>query len=638
MTGTWEPTVLPWKNVIRQVRRGVDRDGIPNVEERGVKVMALSQPMTAYERGSKTGLPGCHPGLVCARHTDTLVMDVDDHAFHDSELGRYFVERGFKPWSTRGASYGRANAHYVFDATNVEGWVKQGPIVGGDIKSNGFIPLPGTPHWTGDLYEPQLDENGNLPVNTLTQADLEMFIAARSHRIGGASGSHTGQDLGNGQEPQLLSYTGKLVRGGFPEEEAWNAWLAKAQSFDAADASWPWTAEDRDVFDRHWAYCTAQQDRPAAPVSSLTPAQLAWATGTQLAQPEVVTSDPGALLQDARHLVRQANERLRAQLGNGWHVTVLTENVRGKLSSEMHVHPKSTTWRSAPDGTQKLYEVIMERLNVGEELTEAWLTEYDHFELNPATGELITFDKSVICAWLSSPEHPLLALHEGLVVPISDELFDDSQLSAAAQLDKRYPGWTLEMPDPKAGASWTKETHVAAAKIAFELVVERGGRNVNEVEGLTKLERLSHADLARALNDPTNRARFPELADRRAAGRSQAAAILKRLQDPEDHLMGQLREDGTWAKRPCETCQDHHAEIVACQIHVALEAETWREGHHWMGAPKGYGCGSDAWRRSQRQRDRDFIDEGLADRRREAAENLELYAAWMGGGNADHLL
>lgn len=624
-------TVLPWL-VSTRSRSVTDRDGVRYQEEKRIKVLALEGGMTQYAYGTTTSCqrPGCQAGLALAPHTYVLAIDVDDlDVFKTGPVWPVLEAMGAKPISTR---LGGQRRHYLVDMRHVRGWVKQGPIVGGDVKSNGFIPVPGSKHPSGDLYEPYGDE---MHVIECTEELLAVLTTARERRVGHGT---EGGDLGNGQEPQLLSYTGKLVRGGFPEEDAWNAWLAKAQSFDAADASWPWTAEDRDVFDRHWAYCTAQQQELSAPVSDLTPAQLAWATGTQLVQPEAGTSDPESLLPDARHLVRKANEWIRATLGNGWSFTVLTENTRGKLSSEMHVHPKSVGWRTAPEGAQKLYQVIMERLGVGEELTEAWLNEYDHFDVNPATGELITFDKRAICAWLSTPEHPLLALHEGMVVAISDRQFDESSLSAAAQLDKRYPGWTLEMPDPKAGASWTRETHVAAAKIAFELVVERGGRNVNEVEGLTKLERLSHADLARALNDPANRARFPELADRRAAGRSQAAAVLKRLQDPEDHLMGQLREDGTWAKRPCETCQDHHAEILACQIHVALEAETWREHHGWGGAPKGYGCGSDAWRQSQRQRDRAFVDEGLADRRREAREATELYVAWTGGRPADHLL
>lgn len=626
-----------------------DRSGVRYQEEKRIKVLALDGPMTQYEYGTVTrsNRPGCQAGLALAPHTHVLAIDVDDlDVFKTSPVWPVLEAMGAQPISTRLDGDRR---HYLVDMRHVNGWVKQGPIVGGDVKSNGFIPVPGSEHPSGDRYEPYGSE---MHVIECTDELLTVLNGARQRAAGNGGGSEGG-DLGNGQEPQLLSYTGKLVRGGFPVEEAWRLWLDKAQSFAAADASWPWTEEDRDVFDRHWAYCTAQQT-----VTSESPEQLpTWATQSQPAQSETSASDREALLPDARHLVRQANEQLHAQLGAGWYVTIITEKIRGKFSSEMHSHPLSVSWRTAPEGAQKLYKVIMERLGTGEELSEKWLNEYEHFDLDPGSGELVIFDKQAICAWLSSPEHPLLAVHKGMVVAVSDWLFDDSQLSAAAQLDRRYPGWTLNMPDPKAGASWTKETHVAAAKIAFELVMEAGGGNVHDVDGLTKLDRISHADLARALNKPENRVRFPELANRRAAGRSQAAAILKRLQDPEDHLMGQLREDGTWVKRPCETCQEHHEEIMARQIHVALESETWRDGHRWMGAPKGYGIGLNAFQRSQREgrgtvparvrisenrpashRPRGFINEGLSDRRREDLEAQQTYAAWTGNGNIDHLL
>lgn len=141
----WKPTIAPWKN---EARRGA-RTSDGTYTERWVKRLALKGPLTQYEYGTVTPWnvkAGEQPGIICAFHTGLIVIDVDDP----------------EEYATTGIPFGREHAyvitgrgfHIYLDCRGcpLDLWPSQGPIPGGDIKSNGFVPAPGCYHFTGAQY------------------------------------------------------------------------------------------------------------------------------------------------------------------------------------------------------------------------------------------------------------------------------------------------------------------------------------------------------------------------------------------------------------------------------------------------------------------------------------------------------
>lgn len=208
---------------------------------------------------------GCQVAWICSPLSQFLVIDVDSEEFESTPLGEHLTEHGYRPISTRGADRGLPNRHYAVDMRPMAGrWVTQGPIIGGDIKSNGFVPMPSSTHPCGDSYEPQLDEDGNLEIIDCTQELYALLLQAREDRKEQAAAS--GQDnrtgarsgFGGGQNSSLYSLVGSLIHEWKPKDQAQTEWLAAAAGLELTDPSWPWTEAD---FEDMWQRCLADHLR-----------------------------------------------------------------------------------------------------------------------------------------------------------------------------------------------------------------------------------------------------------------------------------------------------------------------------------------------------------------------------------------
>jgi hypothetical protein len=193
--------------------------------------------------------------LIAAFHTRLIVMDMDDWAnFLRTRTGQLLKDQ--TPISRRGS-----HCHYGIDAGLVprDAWPTQGMINGTDhIKSNGFVPVPGCEHYSGEPYEPVLHADGNWHLIQATPwliaailADLADEKARRGWGSRGRRGRRSGGGNGGGDDDefssQVMSMTMRgLLRGDLDKEQCWAEWQQIAIPRDPAD---PFTRED---FDRHY--------------------------------------------------------------------------------------------------------------------------------------------------------------------------------------------------------------------------------------------------------------------------------------------------------------------------------------------------------------------------------------------------
>jgi phage/plasmid-associated DNA primase len=207
----------------------------------------------------------CQTAWICSPLSQLLVIDVDSEEFDPTELGQHLTEHGYRPISTRGADRGLPNRHYAVDMRPMAGrWVTQGHIPGGDIKSNGFVPMPGSTHPSGDTYKPQLNQDDNLEIIDCTEELYALLLQARedgkeqvaASGQNGRTGARSG--LGGGQNSSLYSLVGWLIHAWKPKDQARGEWLAAAGRLELTDPSWPWTEAD---FENMWNRCLADHLR-----------------------------------------------------------------------------------------------------------------------------------------------------------------------------------------------------------------------------------------------------------------------------------------------------------------------------------------------------------------------------------------
>ncbi len=99
-------------------------------------------------------------------------------------------------------------------------WPRQGPVFGGDIKSNGWVPVPGSEHFSGDLYEPVISP-GNITRVVIATPEMIADIAADradcDATMAGQPGlngqGNPGGDAGSSRQPDLRP-TGELLATG----------------------------------------------------------------------------------------------------------------------------------------------------------------------------------------------------------------------------------------------------------------------------------------------------------------------------------------------------------------------------------------------------------------------------------------
>ena len=181
------------------------------------KILARSGQLNQYAYGSAVGPEAADEqmALILTPTSGVLVVDVDDAVFDDTALGAYLSDH--QPISTRGALGGLPNRHYLVDmrAFYAQGrYVRQGPIIGGDVKSNGFVPAPGSVHPSGDRYAPTTTMGNVIPIIECDEELYGLLVAARTGapRRTGADGAPMAGVGGSGE----LAATAHYLRHGLP--------------------------------------------------------------------------------------------------------------------------------------------------------------------------------------------------------------------------------------------------------------------------------------------------------------------------------------------------------------------------------------------------------------------------------------
>jgi hypothetical protein len=267
-------TTARWFNRKRRVRDPDPRGGEPGYYDRWAKVLAHEGPLTQFAYGTDTPSRQNRPVqkcIICAPHTGVIGGDIDSWSrLAPTPLGRLLAAH--RPIDIR---LGGERRHYLLDGRGVpaEQWPAQGALYGdsgiGHIKSNGWIPVPGSEHHSGELYEPVIGPGGTTCVIMATPELMATIAEAVSvPSVNGGSGNGGGGH-GNGRPPlpptevlleqgvphphddNMLRLAGRLCAQGKTKAEAHQVWRAVADK--TQDPGYPFTSTGRDNdFDRHW--------------------------------------------------------------------------------------------------------------------------------------------------------------------------------------------------------------------------------------------------------------------------------------------------------------------------------------------------------------------------------------------------
>jgi len=147
--GPLMPTTARWKNKRRRVRDELTGEWT----DRWAKILAHKGPVTQFAYGTDT--PSLWRGrfqraLMCTWVSKAVVVDVDvEQEFASTRTARLVGRE--QAFTTRG----EFRYHVLVDGRWVpeQDWPGMGPIAGGDIKSAGFVPAPGSEHYSGDEYK-----------------------------------------------------------------------------------------------------------------------------------------------------------------------------------------------------------------------------------------------------------------------------------------------------------------------------------------------------------------------------------------------------------------------------------------------------------------------------------------------------
>jgi hypothetical protein len=136
-------------------------------------------------------------GLVCTPESGLIVVDADyPEQFAATRTGALLGRQ--HAMTVRDDHY-----HVGIDARLVppQDWPTQGPVLGGDVKANGFVAAPGTWHWTEVLYQPTGRPlvpawPGLMQAVLADRADYAAEAERERERNGGAGNGHGGQVIG----------------------------------------------------------------------------------------------------------------------------------------------------------------------------------------------------------------------------------------------------------------------------------------------------------------------------------------------------------------------------------------------------------------------------------------------------------
>lgn len=206
--------------------------------------------------------------LLCSRSTCLLAVDVDyAGALPDSATGQHVS------WANAVSSRG-SHFHVLVDMRGVpdEDWPVQGRTAWGDVKAAGFVPVPGSVHYTGEPYAPAPDWPAKIVTATpdllkALRADREEHALHRLAAARQAAGSHLGTRLPDGSYVYSSGYCGgtwaELPDGSLEHDDelkdlCWDMGVEYGRGEPEVLEQWrrlagaiasPWT--DRD-FARHW--------------------------------------------------------------------------------------------------------------------------------------------------------------------------------------------------------------------------------------------------------------------------------------------------------------------------------------------------------------------------------------------------
>lgn len=281
--GTLPPLKLTRARWVNRRRPAKALDGTPS--EKWAKVLAHTGTYEQFRYGEDHPSDWNGPLQVCivgCPGTGVFFIDVDHLDGYLTTRTAQHIRREHAI-STRGERF-----HVLVDARSVpaDRWPKQGPIPGGDIKSNGFIPMPGSTHWTGEKYEPVLSADGLATVVAATpellaaiEADQADAASTRPHGSSGSGGNGGGHD--GEVAAQVLGWVRQALNAGLDpadpavKEQIHGLWLKIAVPRDPA---WPFTRED---FERHYATAVAKaRATPEFGAVQVTPDAAAWLQST----------------------------------------------------------------------------------------------------------------------------------------------------------------------------------------------------------------------------------------------------------------------------------------------------------------------------------------------------------------------
>ena len=280
-----ELTTARWLN--RRTSRGRDHDGHPR--EKWAKVLAHTGPYEQFAYGTDT--PSDWQGqlqgaIICSPGSGVIAIDVDDEAAYSQTRTAQWVRRE-QAISTRGAGW-----HALVDARHIsrELWPQQGPIPGADIKAKGFVPLPGSRHYSGERYEPVLDGGGKSHIVDATQELIEAMAADRAGFGPMASTTATGHSGGghrgsSGHDSELYAAVTGWVRQGLGKEACYERWLPLSAPRD------PSRLYDREDFERHYRSASGFIER--TPAITASPEQVAAAQVMNSRRPQAVPQQGG---------------------------------------------------------------------------------------------------------------------------------------------------------------------------------------------------------------------------------------------------------------------------------------------------------------------------------------------------------
>ncbi len=248
-------TLAWWHNAL--VERG-KKDQYGERRQKWLKALSFSGSMNQFTRGAAAQKPypcqkaehqhdshGHQIAIMLTRDYRFFVVDVDDPSQYEGTRTSRIITADHAI-SSRGMGY-----HVLVHVPDelLSSWPHQTPIPGADIKSSGFVPLPGCIHFSGERYEPAHDDDD--PV----EATAELLEAIRSDQAFSRPGGAGASDA-RGQQGELLRMLRtQVMEHGWretDEREAWRWYLPQALGMPSLDED-PWDEDGAaEAFRRHW--------------------------------------------------------------------------------------------------------------------------------------------------------------------------------------------------------------------------------------------------------------------------------------------------------------------------------------------------------------------------------------------------